>query len=136
MTNTSRLPLSAASLNLRNVEGNPEQHFWFFTFTFKIFTYNKIHSFVSGSIVKQLDSHDHHQDTRTAPLLPVFLRLRFAINTRTSPSQATTALFSDPVMLPFPECQRMESQSMACPSRLLLPIEIHFWILGRLFIFY
>ena len=30
----------------------------FFTFTFKIFTYNKIHSFASGSIVKQLDNHD------------------------------------------------------------------------------
>ena len=62
----------------------------FFTFTFKIFTYNKIHSFASGSIVKQLDNHDHHQDTRTAPLPPVFLRLCFVINPPTSPSLETT----------------------------------------------
>ena len=61
-----------------------------FTFTFKIFTYNKIHSFASGSIVKQLDNHDHHQDTRTAPLPPVFLRLCFVINPPTSPSLETT----------------------------------------------
>ena len=53
VTNTRRLLPSAASLNLRNVEGNPEQHLWLvFTFTFKMLTYNKIHSSVYSSRIK------------------------------------------------------------------------------------